>query len=127
MTGLPDDQHEHGAGCSCYRPDNGQIIRREQPVPEPYSGPAVVHQHVHAAPPDRTVQRLALGAGMGAGAVAAAVHFGPLLVAAMSAMAITLAVTALAVAVTVWGVVAVVRTVGGPDGQAAAKTLRKRR
>lgn len=130
MTHLP--AHQHGADCGCYRPDNGQpLVRRTPPVeyvPEAYpTGPQIVHQHVHQAPPDRTVQRLALGSGMGGGAVAAGVYFGPLLVGALSAMAITLAITAVCLAVAGWVVVTVVRAVGGPDGQAAAKTLRRGR
>ncbi|MEV7051948.1 DUF6251 family protein [Streptomyces anulatus] len=85
--------------------------------------PQVVH--VHQAPPDRTVQRLALGSGMGAGAVAASVYFGPLLVGALTAIAANLAILAfLAVALT-WGVVSVVKSVGGADGKAAASSLRK--
>ncbi|MEU6957123.1 DUF6251 family protein, partial [Streptomyces sp. NPDC045714] len=51
-------------------------------LPAAYQPTNVVPQvvHVHQAPPDRTVQRLALGSGVGAGAVAAGVYFGPLLV-----------------------------------------------
>ncbi|MFJ7410099.1 DUF6251 family protein [Streptomyces sp. NPDC098077] len=87
--------------------------------------PQVVH--VHQAPPDRTVQRLALGSGMGAGAVAAGVYFGPLLVGALTAIAANLAILAfLAVALT-WGVVSVVKSVGGSDGKAAASSLRRGR
>ncbi|WP_406484721.1 DUF6251 family protein [Streptomyces microflavus] len=87
--------------------------------------PQVVH--VHQAPPDRTVQRLALGSGMGAGAVAAGVYFGPLLVGALTAIAANLALLAfLAVALT-WGVVTVVKSVGGSDGKAAAGVVRKAR
>ncbi|MFH8364339.1 DUF6251 family protein [Streptomyces anulatus] len=83
--------------------------------------------HVHQAPPDRTVQRLALGSGMGAGAVAAGVYFGPLLVGALTAIAANLAILAfLAVALT-WGVVSVVKSVGGADGKAAASSLRRGR
>ncbi|WP_323185973.1 DUF6251 family protein [Streptomyces sp. NBC_00233] len=37
----------------------------------------VIHQHIHQAPPDRTVQRVALGSGAGAGAVAPGVTSGP--------------------------------------------------
>ncbi|MEV7481509.1 DUF6251 family protein [Streptomyces halstedii] len=92
-----------------------------QPVP-----PQVV-QHIHQAPPDRTVQRLALGSGIGAGTVAAGVYFGPLLVGALTAIAANLAILAfLAVALT-WGVVTVVKSVGGPDGKAATSSLRKTR
>ncbi|MFJ9415073.1 DUF6251 family protein [Streptomyces sp. NPDC101227] len=110
-------------------------IKAPQPVvyqPEPMGVPAaseqppVVVQHIHQAPPDRTVQRIALGAGAGGGAVAAGVYFGPLLVAALSSMAISLAVVALVVVVSAWGVVTVVRSIGGPEGQAAAKALRRK-
>jgi hypothetical protein len=90
----------------------------------PVAVPQVVH--VHQAPPDRTVARLALGAGTGAGMVAAGVYFGPLLIAALASMAASLAVLALIVAAVAWAVVTVVRAVGGPEGQAAAKTLRRR-
>ncbi|MEU2998622.1 DUF6251 family protein [Streptomyces sp. NPDC006995] len=83
--------------------------------------------HVHQAPPDRTVQRLALGSGMGAGAVAAGVYFGPLLVGALTAIAANLAILAfLAVALT-WGVVTVVKSVGGADGKAAGSSPRRGR
>ncbi|MFF2641055.1 DUF6251 family protein [Streptomyces niveus] len=88
------------------------------------SGPQVVH--IHQAAPDRTVQRVALGSGIGAGAVGASVYFGPMLIAAITSMAVSLAVVALVVVVTGWAVVTVVRSVGGADGKAAAKTLRRR-
>jgi hypothetical protein len=88
-------------------------------VPAP--APQVVH--VHHAPPDRTVQRIALGSGVGAGAVAAGVYFGPLLVGVLTAIAANLALLAFLAAVCVWGVVSVVRSVGGPDGRRAAKAL----
>lgn len=71
--------------------------------------PQVVH--VHQAPPDRTVQRLALGSGMGAGAVAAGIYFGPLLVGALTAIAANLAILALVAAVCAWGVVTVVKSI----------------
>lgn len=93
------------------------------PVPQ-QSGPQVVH--IHQAAPDRTVQRVALGSGIGAGAVGASVYFGPMLIAAITSMAVSLAVVALVVVVTGWAVVTVVRSVGGADGKAAAKNLRKR-
>lgn len=70
----------------------------------------VIVQHIHQAPPDRTVQRLALGAGMGAGAVAAAMYFGPLLIASLTFMTIWLAVLALVIALIVWPIVAIVRS-----------------
>ncbi|MFB7430439.1 DUF6251 family protein [Streptomyces microflavus] len=98
-------------------------------LPATYQQSPAVQQvvHVHHAAPDRTVQRLALGSGMGAGAVAAGVYFGPLLVGALTAIAANLALLAfLAVALT-WGVVTVVKSVGGPDGQAAAGAVRKAR
>lgn len=97
MSNLP--VHQHHSECEHYRPEPQQ--------------PQVVHQHIHQAPPDRTVARLALGSGMGAGTVAAGVYFGPLLVAALSSIAITLAVTAVAVAVCCWAIVTIVKAVGG--------------
>lgn len=69
--------------------------------------------HIHQAPPDRTVQRLALGAGMGGGAVAAGVYFGPLLVATLTSMAISLAVLGLVIAVIAWAIVTIVNAVSG--------------
>lgn len=95
MSHLP--VHQHHAGCEHYQAAQQQ--------------PQIVH--IHQAPPDKTVQRLALGSGVGAGAVAAGVYFGPLLVAALSTVAVTLAVTALAVAVCAWAVVIIVKAVGG--------------
>ncbi|MFI1160217.1 DUF6251 family protein [Streptomyces sioyaensis] len=104
------------------------LVHRPEPLMSPAAAEQAVTvvQHIHHAPPDRTVQRVALGAGMGAGAVAGAVYFGPLLVAALSSMAISLAVVALVIVVTAWGVVTVVRSIGGADGKAAAKTLRRK-
>ncbi|MFJ9529024.1 DUF6251 family protein [Streptomyces cyaneofuscatus] len=98
-------------------------------LPAAYQPGNVVPQvvHVHQAPPDRTVQRLALGSGMGAGAVAAGVYFGPLLVGVLTAIAANLALLALVAAVCAWGVVTVVKSVGGSDGKAAASSLRKGR
>ncbi|MDX5525588.1 DUF6251 family protein [Streptomyces sp. DE06-01C] len=98
-------------------------------LPATYQPGNVVPQvvHVHQAPPDRTVQRLALGSGMGAGAVAAGVYFGPLLVGVLTAIAANLALLALVAAVCAWGVVTVVKSVGGSDGKAAASSLRKGR
>ncbi|KOU06342.1 hypothetical protein ADK88_15855 [Streptomyces sp. NRRL F-2295] len=86
-------------------------------LPATYTAPQVVH--VHQAPPDRTVQRLALGSGMGAGAVAAGVYFGPLLVGVLTAIAANLALLALVAAVCAWGVVTVVQSVS--DTKAARK------
>ncbi|MFE7060052.1 DUF6251 family protein [Streptomyces californicus] len=83
------------------------------------AAPQVVH--VHQAPPDRTAQRLALGSGMGAGAVAAGVYFGPLLVGALTAIAANLAILALVAAVCAWGVVTVVKSIGGKDASAGRR------
>ncbi|MCC3652718.1 DUF6251 family protein [Streptomyces sp. S07_1.15] len=120
-------EHVHHAGCGCYSPD-ALPVHRPQPLPtEPQQQAVPQVVHVHQAPPDRTVQRVALGAGIGAGTVAAGVYFGPLLVAAMTSMAISLAVVALVVAVVGWTVVSVVRAVGGPEGTQAAKNLKRRK
>ncbi|MEU8622050.1 DUF6251 family protein [Streptomyces sp. NPDC048623] len=94
---------------------------------QPSPGPQVVHQHIHQAPPDRTVQRIALGSGIGAGTVAAGVYFGPLLVGALTAIAANLALLAFLAVTLTWGVHTVVKSIGGPDGKAAAKTLAKSR
>ncbi|MET7633883.1 DUF6251 family protein [Streptomyces sp. NPDC005245] len=91
------------------------------------AGPQIVHQHIHQAPPDRTVQRIALGSGVGAGAVAAGVYFGPLLVGVLSAIAANLAMLAFLAAVLVWGVTTLVKSVGGSGDKAAAKTARRSR
>ncbi|MFE5077146.1 DUF6251 family protein [Streptomyces halstedii] len=108
-------------------PDGTYTYTDPAHLPTPQQVPPQVVQHIHQAPPDRTVQRLALGSGIGAGTVAAGVYFGPLLVGALTAIAANLAILAfLAVALT-WGVVTVVKSVGGPDGKAAAASLRKTR
>jgi hypothetical protein len=78
-----------------------EVTARQQP-------PQVVH--VHQAPPDRTVQRLALGGGTGAGAVAAAVYFGPLLIASLWSIAVVFAVGGLVLAVVVRAITAVLGT-----------------
>ncbi|WP_340559418.1 DUF6251 family protein [Streptomyces sp. GSL17-111] len=115
------------------RPDSAPPVPQVVRLPDgthTYADPATLTPqvvHVHQAPPDRTVARLALGAGTGAGAVAAGVYFGPLLVGALASMAVSLLAVTLAVAVTCWAVVHVVRSVGGAEGQAAAKTLRRKR
>ncbi|MEU2798691.1 DUF6251 family protein [Streptomyces sp. NPDC007117] len=98
-------------------------------LPATYQPTSTVPQvvHVHQAPPDRTVQRLALGSGMGAGAVAAGVYFGPLLVGVLTAIAANLALLALVASVCAWGVVTVVKSVGGADGKSAASPLRRGR
>ncbi|MFI1505185.1 DUF6251 family protein [Streptomyces sp. NPDC020597] len=110
---------------------DGRYVYNDTPapvVPMPPAQPApTVIQHIHHAPPDRTVQRMALGSGVGAGAVAAGVYFGPLLVGVLTAIAANLAILALLAAVMTWGVVTVVRSVGGSDGKAAAKRMRRGR
>ncbi|MET8582576.1 DUF6251 family protein [Streptomyces collinus] len=110
---------------SVVRLPDGRFVYNDTPTPvlaQPQAAPApVVVQHIHHAPPDRTVQRIALGSGVGAGTVAAGVYFGPLLVGVLTAMAANLAILALLAAVMAWGVVTVVRSVGGSDGKAAAK------
>jgi hypothetical protein len=67
----------------------------------------VVHIH-EAAPPDRTLQRLAFGAGFGAGSVPVAVYFGPLLTASLTVMAIIVLAGGLAIAVLAVSIVHVV-------------------
>nr|WP_202488799.1 DUF6251 family protein [Streptomyces sp. SID5473] len=89
--------------------------------------PQVVHQHIHQAPPDRTIQRVALGSGVGAGTVAAGVYFGPLLVGALTAIAANLLILTFLAVVCAWGVVTVVRSIGGPEGTAAAKNIARAR
>lgn len=109
-------------------PDGSYAYADQLPAPI-QSGPVpqVIHQHIHQAPPDRTVQRIALGSGIGAGTVAAGVYFGPLLVGALTAIAANLALLAFLAAVLAWGVVTVIKSVGGPDGQQAAKAIGKAR
>ncbi|MGW2654985.1 DUF6251 family protein [Streptomyces sp. NPDC001478] len=88
------------------------------------TAPQVIH--VHQAPPDRTVQRLALGSGVGAGAVAAGVYFGPLLVGVLTAIAANLALLAFLAAVMAWGVVTVVKSLSS-DGKAASRAVSRGR
>ncbi|MBW8702532.1 hypothetical protein MBT84_23325 [Streptomyces sp. MBT84] len=92
---LPDGHHVYADPAS---------LPAQQPT-----GPHVVH--IHHAPPDRTVQRIALGSGVGAGAVAAGVYFGPLLVGVLTAIAANLAMLAFIALVLGWAVVSVVRSV----------------
>ncbi|MFI9729188.1 DUF6251 family protein [Streptomyces sp. NPDC052092] len=92
-------------------PDGSHVYADPTALPAPHqsAGPQVVH--IHQAPPDRTVQRVALGSGVGAGAVAAGVYFGPLLVGALTAIAANLAMLAFIALVLGWAVVTVVRSV----------------
>lgn len=96
-------------------------------LPAPQAPPQQIVQHIHHAPPDRTVQRLALGSGIGAGTVAAGVYFGPLLVGVLTAIAANLALLAFLAAVMAWGVVTVVKSVGGGEGKAASKAVSRAR
>ncbi|MFB7517438.1 DUF6251 family protein [Streptomyces sp. NPDC056144] len=109
-------------------PDGTYTYADHLPAPlQPGGMPQVVHQHIHQAPPDRTIQRIALGSGIGAGAVAGGVYFGPLLVGALTAIAANLAFLAFLAVVLAWGVHTVVKSIGGPDGQQAAKAIAKAR
>ncbi|MFH8684569.1 DUF6251 family protein [Streptomyces lydicus] len=105
------------------------VVYQPQPmaVPAAYEQPPVVVQHIHQAPPDRTVQRVALGSGVGAGAVAAGVYFGPLLISSLTVIGANLLFLAFIAVVGTWGITTVVRSVGGSDGKAAAQNLRKAR
>ncbi|MGW3322470.1 DUF6251 family protein [Streptomyces virginiae] len=96
-------------------------------IPATYAGPQVVHQHIHQAAPDKTVQRIALGSGVGAGAVAAGVYFGPLLVGALTAIAANIAMLAFLALILAWGVHTVVKSIGSPNAAAAVKNVRKAR
>ncbi|MEV5170414.1 DUF6251 family protein [Streptomyces flaveolus] len=71
------------------------------------------------------MQRVALRSGVGAGAVAAGAYFGPLLAGVLTAIAASLVMLTFLAVVMSWGVVAAVRSVGGSDGKAAAKRLRR--
>ncbi|MFJ4697509.1 DUF6251 family protein [Streptomyces sp. NPDC088768] len=88
-------------------------------------GTRVVVQHIHQAPPDRTIQRLAVGAGMGGGTLAAGVYFGPLLVAALTSIAVSLAVAALVVVAVAWGLSTATRSLRG--NEATIRRPRRRR
>ncbi|MFE2127842.1 DUF6251 family protein [Streptomyces amritsarensis] len=107
---LPDGTHVYG-----------------DTLPATYAGPQVVHQHIHQAAPDKTVQRIALGSGIGAGAVAAGVYFGPLLVGALTAIAANIAMLAFLALILGWGVHTVVKSLGSPEAEAAVKNVRKAR
>lgn len=107
-------------------PDGTYTYADSASLPVQHQGPQVV-QHIHHAPPDRTVQRLALGSGVGAGAVAAGVYFGPLLVGVLTAIAANLAMLAFIALVLAWAVVTVVKSVAGSDTKAVKKRGRKGR
>ncbi|WP_371593195.1 DUF6251 family protein [Streptomyces virginiae] len=105
-------------------PDGSHVYADQMPATF-QSGPQVVHQHIHQAAPDRTVQRLALGSGVGAGAVAAGVYFGPLLVGVLTAIAANIAMLAFLALVLAWGVHTVVKSTGSSEGAAAVKNARR--
>lgn len=107
-------------------PDGTYTYADPQSLPV-QQAPQQIVQHIHHAPPDRTVQRIALGSGVGAGAVAAGVYFGPLLVGVLTAIAANLAMLAFLAAVSAWGVVTVVKSIGGTEGKAASKSLSRSR
>ncbi|MGQ4491062.1 DUF6251 family protein [Streptomyces sp. SAS_281] len=107
-------------------PDGTYTYADPANLPAPQTPPQVV-QHIHHAPPDRTMQRIALGSGIGAGTVAAGVYFGPLLVGVLTAIAANLALLAFLAAVMAWGVVTVVKSVGGDEGKAASKAVSRAR
>ncbi|MGW0934771.1 DUF6251 family protein [Streptomyces sp. NPDC002666] len=107
-------------------PDGTYTYADPQSLPV-QQAPQQIVQHIHQAPPDRTVQRIALGSGVGAGAVAAGVYFGPLLVGVLTAIAANLAMLAFLAAVSAWGVVTVVKSIGGTAGKAASKSLSRSR
>lgn len=123
MNSLPEPR----AVTVVQLPDGTYTYADTAHLPVPQAPPQQIVQHIHHAPPDRTVQRIALGSGVGAGAVAAGVYFGPLLVGVLTAIAANLAFLAFLAAVLAWGVVTVVKSIGGADGQAAAKSLSKTR
>ncbi|MGP3687415.1 DUF6251 family protein [Streptomyces sp. IBSNAI002] len=108
-------------------PDGTHVYADSVSLPATFQGPQVVHQHIHQAPPDRTVQRIALGSGIGAGTVAAGVYFGPLLVGVLTAIAANIAFLAFLALVLGWGVHTVVKSVGSPQAAAAVKNVRKAR
>ncbi|MFC9822100.1 DUF6251 family protein [Streptomyces erythrochromogenes] len=107
-------------------PDGTHIYADQMPATF-QSGPQVVHQHIHQAAPDKTVQRIALGSGIGAGAVAAGVYFGPLLIGALTAIAANIAMLAFLALILGWGVHTVVKSLGSPDAASAVKNVRKAR
>ncbi|MGW7457062.1 DUF6251 family protein [Streptomyces sp. NPDC054797] len=119
MEHLPDLPHV------VQLPDGRHVYAAPNSLPGAFGGPQVVHQHIHQAPPDRTVQRIALGSGVGAGAVAAGVYFGPLLVGVLTAIAANIAMLAFLALMLGWGVHTVVKSIGGSHGEAAVKNVGK--
>ncbi|MFD3465035.1 DUF6251 family protein [Streptomyces sp. NPDC058682] len=122
MNHLP----EPSLHANVVRLPDGTHTYTENP-PAAYAGPQVVHQHIHQATPDKTMQRIALGSGAGAGAVAAGVYFGPLLIGALTAIAANIAMLAFLALVLGWGVHTVVKSIGSPEAASAVKNVRKAR
>ncbi|MEV7701792.1 DUF6251 family protein [Streptomyces sp. NPDC088922] len=106
-------------------PDGTYTYADANHLPAQQQAPQQIVQHIHQAPPDRTVQRIALGSGIGAGAVAAGVYFGPLLVGVLTAIAANLALLAFLAVAMVWGVTTLVKSTGGTT-KASSKSLRRR-
>ncbi|KOU62339.1 DUF6251 family protein [Streptomyces sp. IGB124] len=106
-------------------PDGRHVYADPGSLPAAFQGPQVVHQHIHQAAPDKTVQRIALGSGVGAGAVAAGVYFGPLLVGVLTAIAANIAMLAFLALILAWGVHTVVKSTGSSEGAAAVKNARR--
>lgn len=115
----------HRAVTVIQLPDGTYTYADPHTLPAPQAPPPVVHQHIHHAPPDRTVQRLALGSGVGAGAVAAGVYFGPLLVGVLTAIAANLAILAFLAVAMVWGVTTLVKSTGGTS-KSRGRALQRR-
>ncbi|QRX92042.1 DUF6251 family protein [Streptomyces noursei] len=112
------------------RQESSLPVYQPQPMPGPVAyddARPIVIQHIHHAPPDRTVQRVALGAGLGGGAVAAGVFLGPMVVTLLTSAAVPLAFLALVLVSAAWGVGTVVKAVGGAEGKSAAKNAAKAR
>ncbi|MFJ3827815.1 DUF6251 family protein [Streptomyces sp. NPDC090046] len=122
MNHLPEPHRPPGI---VQLPDGTHVYADRMPAT--FQGPQVVHQHIHQAAPDKTVQRIALGSGVDAGAVAASVYFGPLLVGALTAIAANLAMLALLALILGWGIHTVVKSIGSPEAGAAVKNVAKAR
>ncbi|WP_030659192.1 MULTISPECIES: DUF6251 family protein [Streptomyces] len=120
MNHLPEPLQPPGV----VRFPDGTHVYTDQ-APATYTGPQVVHQHIHQAAPDKTVQRIALGSGVGAGAVAAGVYFGPLLVGVLTAIAANIAMLAFLALVLGWCVHTIVKSAGSSEGAAAVKNARR--
>ncbi|MEU5801401.1 DUF6251 family protein [Streptomyces sp. NPDC047804] len=110
---LPDGTYTYA--------DSNRLPAQQQVAPQQ------IVQHIHQAPPDRTVQRIALGSGIGAGAIAAGVYFGPLLVGVLTAIAANLAILAFLAVAMVWGVTTLVKSAGKTAGNASTGSAHRGR